>query len=352
MPNETEANNKFRLIDLLKVEASGVRTSVAAVLPLIVGQLAGFSVFGLYVGIGGLYLAVCDKEGSTIRTLLLCIFLNALAIYTGTVTGNYIVPSLILLPVFAFAGGMAAVYGEVAGQMGFVFTLAFSVALGQPGSSHTAGQDFAAFLIGGAFGLVLTGVLWLADRKTSSAIDDTDAQKEIQAEAQLSPFRVLIEQMTWQSIIFRHAMRLSIAATIAMAAFKFFQVEHGSWLIITALVIVKPVFADTRRRALERLAGSVLGGIVAVIIAALVQSVPVMDGLLMLFSILAFSHVRTNYGLYAFFLTPFVVLMLDTVAPGDWQIALVRIADTLIGGGIALTVSYALRPRPALRDAA
>ena len=145
-------------------------------------------------------------------------------------------------------------------------------------------------------------------------------------------------------------MRLAIASSIAIGVYKYFALEHGYWLIITVLVIVKPIFADTRRRAVERVTGSVAGGIFAVIVAAFVRDLAVIDVLLVVFSVLAFSHVRSNYGVYVFFLTPFVVLMIDTVVPGDWQIALVRILNTIVGGIIALAVTYLLRPRPSTRS--
>ena len=348
MAELVRANNTFHPREFFKLEASGVRTAIASVLPLIVGQLAGYPGIGLFVGLSGLYLSVSDKEGATVYTLLLGLLLNASMIFAGTLIGNYLWMSIVLLFVLAFASGMMRLFGEVAGQIGFVVTLIFAVALGQAGDHNAAKERFLAFIAGGAFSLVLTVTLWYFDRKTSSAIDETDSQEEeIEGQARAHPIRGLLAQMTWDSIIFRHALRLAIAATIASAIYKLFRVEHGYWLIITALVIVKPIFADTRRRALERVLGSVAGGILAVIIAALVQDIVVLDILLLLFSILAFSHVRTNYGFYALFLTPFVVLMIDTVIPGDWEIALVRILDTLIGGAVALAVSYLLRPRNA-----
>jgi hypothetical protein len=345
MAEVVRPNNSFQPRAFLKLEPSGVRTSLAAVLPLIVGQLVGYPSIGLYVGLSGLYLSVSDKEGSTLLTLLIGIMLNAVVIFSGTLIGNFMLPAIALLFILAFAGGMMAAFGEVAAQIGFVITLIFAVALGQPGNFQTATERFQAFLVGGAFSLILTSTLWYFNRKTSSAIDETDAQKEIEMQTQMNPVRGLLDQLTPRSIIFRHAMRLAVAAMIAVAIFKYFRVEHGYWLIITALVIVKPIFADTRRRAIERVLGSVAGGILAVLIAATVQNIIVIDILLLVFSVLAFSHVRTNYGFYALFLTPFVVLMIDTVVPGDWQIAFVRILDTLIGGAIALSVSYLLRPR-------
>jgi hypothetical protein len=344
MEEQVRAENFFHWRRFLKLEASGVRTSLATVLPLIAGQIAGFPSIGLFVGLSGLYLSVSDKQGSTIWTLFFGLILNAAMMFAGTIIGNDVWLSVALLFALAFVGGMMSAFGEVAGQIGYVTTLVFAVALGQAGTFESAQERFLAFLAGGALSLLLTQTLWLFNRKTSSATDESDAQKEIERETKKHPLHGLIEQLTPKSIIFRHAMRLAVASAIAIAVYKFFRVEHGYWLIITVLVIVKPIFADTRRRALERVLGSVAGGILAVIIAALVQNIVALDVLLILFSVLAFSHVRTNYGFYVLFLTPFVVLMIDTVIPGDWEIAFVRILDTLIGGAIALVVSYLLRP--------
>jgi hypothetical protein len=344
MAEQVRADNIFYGQRFLKLEASGVRTSLATVLPLIIGQIAGFPAIGLFVGLSGLYLSVSDKEGSTVFTLLVGLILNAAMMFAGTIIGNNVWLSVGLLFALAFAGGMMSAFGEVAGQIGFVLTLIFAVALGQAGNIEAATERFFAFLAGGAFSLILTLTLWAFHRKTSSAIDETDAQKEIEKETKKNPVRGLVEQLTPKSIIFRHAMRLAVASAIAIAIYKFFHLEHGYWLIITVLVIVKPIFADTRKRALERVLGSVAGGIIAVVIAALFQNIVILDILLVFFSALAFSHVRSNYGIYVLFLTPFVVLMIDTVIPGDWEIAIVRIFDTLIGGTIALIVSYLLRP--------
>jgi uncharacterized membrane protein YccC len=127
------------------------------------------------------------------------------------------------------------------------------------------------------------------------------------------------------------------------------KLERGYWLTITVLVIVKPVFADTRKRTRERVLGSVAGGAIAALLAAGIHNVVILDVLLVLFSVLAYSNVRYHYGLFVFFLTPFVVLMVESVQPTRWQIVLTRIFDTLIGAAIALTVTYLLRPKSALR---
>jgi uncharacterized membrane protein YccC len=44
------------------------------------------------------------------------------------------------------------------------------------------------------------------------------------------------------------------------------------------------------------------------------------------------------------FLTPLVVVLIDLLSPGGWQLALDRLLDTLLGCGIALLVGYAPWP--------
>jgi hypothetical protein len=57
--------------------------------------------------------------------------------------------------------------------------------------------------------------------------------------------------------------------------------------------------------------------------------------------------VRHNYGFFVIFLTPFVVLMIETVQPADWRIVVTRALDTVLDGPSAPTISYLLRPKSA-----
>ena len=129
---QTKPSHFFHWRNFLKLEASGIRTAMATVLPLIIGQIAGFPAVGLFVGLSGLYLSVTDKEGSTVGSLFLAMFLNTLMIIAGTIIGNDIWLSIFLMFAVAFVGGMTGTFGEVASQIGFVATLVFAVALGQP----------------------------------------------------------------------------------------------------------------------------------------------------------------------------------------------------------------------------
>jgi uncharacterized membrane protein YccC len=59
---------------------------------------------------------------------------------------------------------------------------------------------------------------------------------------------------------------------------------------------------------------------------------------------IAFTIKPLNYGLYVFVLTPLIILLLNITYTGEWEISLVRVWDTLIGGGLALLGGYLLFP--------
>jgi hypothetical protein len=338
-------------MSLLRIEAAGVRTASAAVLPLIVGQLLGHPAPWLLVGLGGLYLSVTDKEGSTLRSLLVAAFVNGAAVMAGTLMGGSLTLSICVMFAWALLAGMMSAYGEVASQIGFISTLSFAVALGSPAGLEVSAERAAFFVAGGLWGAALTLLLWRFHKQTSEPSETPEAQQRDIYD--YDPKRGLVQTFTsnfsFRSIIFRHALRLAVASTVAVTLYKTLRLDRGYWLIITVLVIVKPVFADTRKRTLERVLGSIVGGVLAALLAASVHNVIALNLLLVLFSVLAYSNVRHNYSLYVVFLTPFVVLMIETVQPTNWRIALTRVLDTLAGGLIAFVVSYLLRPKSAFR---
>jgi len=339
-------------MSVLRVEASGVRTAAAATVPLVAGQLLGQPSLGLAVGLGGLYLSITDKEGSTLVSMLCATALNGMAVLAGSAVGGHVWLSVAAMAVWSFIGGMASAYGEVAAQIGFISTVTFAVALGFAGGMATGEKEMAAFVAGGLWGVALTLLLWRFRQETSALSEPPEANA---AHPHLrgtwrETFDLFKENLTFRSIIFRHALRLAVAATVAVALYKTLRLQRGYWLIITVLVIVKPVFVDTRKRAAERVIGSVVGGALAALLASAVRNVVVLDCLLVILGVLAYSHVRHNYGVYALFLTPFVVLMIETVEPTDMKIVLIRIGYTLLGGAIALAISYLLRPKSAFRS--
>ena len=355
------------------IRDEGVRTALATVLPVVVGQMTHYPIVGLMMGLGGLYVCVAEKGGATLRTLLLATVLVALFALFGTAAGGSLWLSVGLMFVVAFGGGMWAVYGVLPGQLGFVAMLVFAVALGIPGPLLTAEQRGLEFGAGGLLATLLTLALWriranTRHRKANGASDNEDAAPEQRGKGEdkqqkgrnrrthgishqtfarkiTRRVRKLRRNLTLRSEVCQHALRLAVISAFAVWLYKHLHLEHGSWLTITVLVIVKPDYHDTRTRAKERVVGTVIGGILALILASTIHSVAVADIMLLLLCVLAFSHQPQNYALYAAFLTPFVVLLLQLAAPGTANLAFARVMDTLLGGALALFAAFLMRPR-------
>lgn len=149
---------------------------------------------------------------------------------------------------------------------------------------------------------------------------------------------LLRENMTPHSMIFRYALRLGIAIACGVVLSQGLHIINGYWIPLTILFVMKPDFAGTKERAAQRLSGSVIGGILAALIASLVHNEALLIMLLVIFAFYTYMHLSGNYGVFVLFLTGLVVMLFAVSIPGDWVIALIRIENTLIG--VAITVVF------------
>lgn len=139
-------------------------------------------------------------------------------------------------------------------------------------------------------------------------------------------------------------LRLGVITAVAVTIYVNFGLREGYWVTLTVVVILKPYFGATFQRGLQRVIGTVFGGIVAALLAAIVHSPLSIALLLFPLTVIALALQPINYGLFVFFLTPQVILMDNILHPGHWLLALDRIENTAIGGALALVGGYLLWP--------
>jgi uncharacterized membrane protein YccC len=145
------------------------------------------------------------------------------------------------------------------------------------------------------------------------------------------------------SFVLHHALRVAIVTTAAVLVAGLLHLNHGYWVTLTVIVILQPYGAATRQKAMQRVAGTILGGIVAAGLSAAFQSVIAIYVLIAIFTFLCVALLPLNYGAYAVFGTPAFVLLAEASA-GDWHLAGIRIVNTLIGGTLALIGASVLWP--------
>ena len=152
--------------------------------------------------------------------------------------------------------------------------------------------------------------------------------------------------LVWSSAILRHAARAAVVAGPALFTTLSLGDPYAHWLTITLVLTLQPFFATTWQRALERSAGTVLGGVAAAVIATLVHD-PLSTALIMApIAIAAFAVRGVSFGLFMACLTPMVVLLSELGRPGESEfvIAAARAGYTLLGGVLAVAGGALLWP--------
>lgn len=157
------------------------------------------------------------------------------------------------------------------------------------------------------------------------------------------PLARLRTNLRRDSLFLRHAARVALVCSVDVVLIHALHTDHGYWLMMTSLIVLQPYVSGTIRRGLERTGGTVAGGILAAALAITLHSTLTTAFVLFPLAVLCLAFLATNYAVYAFFLTPtFVLAYLPH--PGDWQLALTRVANTALGAIIALLAMRFLFP--------
>lgn len=158
-------------------------------------------------------------------------------------------------------------------------------------------------------------------------------------------WQTLATQCSTRSRILRYALRLSSAVSLATALSLLVNIPHGYWIPMSVVILLKPDFHTTHQRIAQRLSGTIVGGLLAGVLSILLYEKELLLLLMALCCFLAFLARPRRYGVYAFFLTAFLVFSTDIGHPGNWTVALVRVVSNLVGAVLAyLAVSW-LWPR-------
>lgn len=156
--------------------------------------------------------------------------------------------------------------------------------------------------------------------------------------------KILLENLTFTSSIFRHSLRVAIVMLIGFVVARLLNFSHSYWILLTILVISKPGFSLTKKRNYERLIGTVAGAFIGMGILVYIQDKNTLFIILLFCMIGCYSFQRKNYVVSVLFMTPYILVLFDFLGMGGLSVARERIYDTLIGSGIALLASYSLFP--------
>ncbi len=150
----------------------------------------------------------------------------------------------------------------------------------------------------------------------------------------------LSRNMSPESALFRHAVRMSVVLCVGYAFIQFTGLQHGYWILLTSLFVCQPNYNATRHRLALRIIGTLVGVALGLPILWLVPSLEGQLILIVVTGVLFFAFRNVQYAHATMFITLLVLLCFNLLGEG-FEVALPRVVDTLIGCGIAwLAVSF------------
>lgn len=147
--------------------------------------------------------------------------------------------------------------------------------------------------------------------------------------------RIRIQQnLTPESVLFRHAIRVSIVLLIGYGFIQIAQINYGYWILLTALFVSQPNFNATKRRLRLRIWGTLAGVILGFIILYFVPSTEGQLLLLILSGVLFFDLRSKQYAQATAFMTILALINFNLGGMG-FDALVPRMTDTLIGCALA-----------------
>lgn len=148
----------------------------------------------------------------------------------------------------------------------------------------------------------------------------------------------------FNTLTVRYILRSALAASVAIFAYKWFNIDHGYWLAFTVVLVMQPYFGATLKKALERIIGTLTGGIVGGLLAQLNDGFYLKEILLFICLVGMVYYVRKNYSIAAFCITVSLVLLFDAEATLNWNIIMMRALCTIGGACLAVLAGFTLLP--------
>lgn len=142
------------------------------------------------------------------------------------------------------------------------------------------------------------------------------------------------QNLTPESVLFRHAIRMSVVLLIGYIFIQVTNIHYGYWILLTALFVSQPNFNATKRRLRLRIYGTLLGIGLGYLILTLVPSVEGQLFLLIVAGVLFFELRSKQYAQATAFMTILAFINFNLDGMG-MDAAFPRLYDTLIGCALA-----------------
>ena len=323
----------------------GAVLAVVLGLLLVVGVLPHERRYFLSAIFGALFVALSDPGGKYgPRVLRMAAMAGAGALLTALGFGIGGGPwGFVVLAAFVatLLGGLAVKYGLHRFVAAYLLNIWFIIALGLPtlisfglpGAFHSGlihiepWKQALAWLTGSALWVAYTFIMWLARGRV------TTPQPVAEIPGDITP-----RPLTRPVILF--AVIRAVAVSIAVAIAFGLQLPNAYWMPFAAIIAMKPDLQQSTFFAQQRVAGTILGAVVAALVLLAVDNRTALEVIIVVLFALVASIRFVNYTWYTAALAAGLLIAMDVPNPSNFTDEGRRILFTFAGVGIAVIVMF------------
>jgi len=163
--------------------------------------------------------------------------------------------------------------------------------------------------------------------------------------------RLLSSSASLRSVWFLNSVRGALAVAVAVAVADVTNVQHGFWVVLGTLSVLRTNAASTGATALRALGGTVVGFFIGagLIIAIGSHTTALWVALPIAVLIAAYAPGTFPFAIGQAFFTVTISILFNILVPVGWKVGVVRLEDVAIGAGVSAVVGIFFWPRGASR---
>jgi hypothetical protein len=160
---------------------------------------------------------------------------------------------------------------------------------------------------------------------------------------------VAARHASMRSVWFRSSARGAVALAVAVAVANVLDVQHGFWVVLGTLSVLRTNAAATGATVLRALAGTVVGFAVgaALMLAIGTGQTALWVALPLAVLVAAYAPGTAPFAVGQAAFTVTVIVLFNVLAPAGWRVGLVRVQDVVLGCAVSLAVGMLFWPRGA-----
>ena len=156
-------------------------------------------------------------------------------------------------------------------------------------------------------------------------------------------FRMILSHLRLDSPIFRFSLRVAMAISVGLAVAALLPyAAHSYWIVLTIVIILKPSFSMTKQRRRDRIVGTVIGCVITALIIKFLNYPAFILSALVLSTVAMPTFVYLRYRYAAVAVSVMILLQMYLIAPGNDNLIMERLVDTVVGAVVATAFSFVL----------